>query len=48
MLPFYANFRKNPNLFIDTRSNQAAADAMVVVDNIKKLHEACRENIKRV
>ena len=43
--PFYANFGKDPNLFMEPRPNPEANAAMVATTNLRDLHSACREGI---
>ena len=44
--PFYANFGKHPNLFMEPRLQHPNADkAMITSDALKKLHEQLRQKI---
>lgn len=45
--PFYANFGKKPNLFTTPRNHPQAQEAMTLVDDMKKLHELCSQNISK-
>ncbi|OQN95116.1 hypothetical protein B0A48_18806, partial [Cryoendolithus antarcticus] len=43
--PFFANFGKNPNLFMDPRPNPQAEKAIVAVNDMKTLHQTLRERV---
>jgi hypothetical protein len=44
--PFYANFGKHPNLFIEPKLQHPNVDkAMITSDQLKKLHEQLRQRI---
>jgi hypothetical protein len=44
--PFFANFGKDPNLFIKPYNNPELDAAIVTANQLKDIHEACRNQIK--
>ena len=43
--PFFANFGKEPNLFMDPRPNPQAEKAIVATNEMKKLHDMLRSRV---
>lgn len=43
--PFFANFGKHPNMFMRAREGPHAQEAMVIIKNLKDIHNKCIDNI---
>jgi hypothetical protein len=44
--PFFANFGKDPNLFMKPYDSTELDAVMIAVHQLKDIHNACREQIK--
>jgi hypothetical protein len=45
--PFFANYGKHPNLFMEPRNHPKAQKAIDTVENLRKIHDEIRQNIVR-